>query len=88
VNAFLLMAELEGSKNPRYWEAFRKAWGWTRQVLLDPEFGGVYQGVDGGGQVIRTKSQNWFAGYHTGRALLQVSDRLRRMAETADTATK
>jgi mannobiose 2-epimerase len=88
VNAFLLMADLEGAKGPRYWNAFRKAWDWTRQTLLDPEWGGVYQGVDGEGNVIRTKSQNWFAGYHTGRALLQVSDRLRRLAETPGPAAK
>jgi mannobiose 2-epimerase len=88
VNAFLLLAELEGGKNPRYWNAFRKAWSWTRQTLIDPEFGGVYLGVDAAGHVLPGKSQNWFAGYHTGRALLQISDRLRRMADPSPTPSR
>jgi cellobiose epimerase len=81
VNALSLLHSLEGQKTPKYWEAFTKAWTYTRATLLDPEFGGVYQGVDAQGNVNREKSQNWFAGYHTGRALLLVADRMRALAD-------
>jgi len=83
VNALSLMHTLEGRKTTRYWDAFLLAWGFTRATLLDPEFGGVYQGLDAGGNVNREKSQNWFAGYHTGRALLLIADRMRALAGEA-----
>ena len=87
VNAFAMLAEMN-PEVPRYWEAFVKGWAWTRQNLLDSEWSGVYQGVDGQGTVIREKSHHWFAGYHTGRALLRISDRLRRMAERPNTPAR
>jgi mannose/cellobiose epimerase-like protein (N-acyl-D-glucosamine 2-epimerase family) len=80
VNALSLMHTLAGKTTPKYWDAFTKAWSFTRAHLLDPEFGGVYQGIDAEGHVNREKSQNWFAGYHTGRALLLVADRMRALA--------
>jgi cellobiose epimerase len=81
LNALSLMHSLEGKNTPKYWETFTKAWSYTRATFLDPEFGGVYQEVDAQGKVNREKSQNWFAGYHTGRALLLVADRMRALAE-------
>jgi mannobiose 2-epimerase len=81
LNALSLMHARDGARTPKYAEAFARAWSWTRERLLDPEHGGVYQGVDEHGKVNPTKSQNWFAGYHTGRALLLIADRFRALAE-------
>ncbi len=83
LNALSLMHTLEGKKTTKYWEAFTKAWTYTRATFLDPEFGGIYQGIDAQGNLNREKSQNWFAGYHTGRALLLVADRMRALADGA-----
>lgn len=81
LNALSLLHVLEGRRTPDYWTAFSKAWAYTRATFLDPEQGGVYQGVDAQGKVNREKSQHWFAGYHTGRALLLVADRMHGLAE-------
>ena len=81
INALSLMHVLEGQRTTAYWDAFTKAWAFTRATFLDPDAGGVYQGIDARGNVNREKSQHWFAGYHTGRALLLITDRMRRLAE-------
>ena len=77
VNALSLMDALHGRETPRYREALRKAWAFTRERLTDEAHGGVYGGVDAEGRVVPTKSNDWFAGYHTSRALLLTSARLR-----------
>jgi hypothetical protein len=84
LNALSLLHTLEGKTTSKYWEAFTKAWTYTRATFLDPEFGGIYQGLDARGQLNREKSQNWFAGYHTGRALLLIADRMRALADEAE----
>ncbi len=83
VNALSLMDALHGSETPRYRDAFEKAWRFTREVLTDTVHGGVYQSVDAGGRVNPAKSHDWMATYHTARALLLTSDRLRRQAAEA-----
>jgi len=82
LNALSLLHAREGARTPKYGDAFAKAWAWTRSRLLDTEHDGVYQGVDGQGRVLTTKSQNWFAGYHTGRSLLLIADRFRALADS------
>lgn len=81
LNALSLMHVLEGERTAAYGDAFAKAWAFTRATFLDPEHGGIYQGIDERGNVNREKSQHWFAGYHTGRALLLIVDRMRALAE-------
>jgi mannobiose 2-epimerase len=80
VNALSLMDALHGRETPRYREALAKAWAFTRERLTDERQGGVFGGVDEHGRPVPTKSNDWFAGYHTTRALLLTSDRLRRPA--------
>jgi mannobiose 2-epimerase len=78
VNAFELMHERYGRETGRYWQAFEKAWAFTKDKLIDHEFPGVCPGVDDRGEVrCATKSHAWFVSYHTTRALLLTADRLR-----------
>ncbi|HVO11381.1 MAG TPA: AGE family epimerase/isomerase [Vicinamibacteria bacterium] len=77
VNALSLMDALHGRETPRYREALARAWAFTRERLTDEQHGGVYAGVDGDGRVLPAKSNDWFAGYHTSRALLLTAARLR-----------
>jgi mannose/cellobiose epimerase-like protein (N-acyl-D-glucosamine 2-epimerase family) len=72
------MDALHGRQTPRYREAMAKAWAFTRERLTDEKNGGVFGGLDERGRVIPTKSNDWFAGYHTSRALLLTAERLRR----------
>lgn len=81
MNALLLMHERHGREGGPYWEAFLQAWRFIRERLTDDEHGGVFAGYDEHGALLRGKSNNWFAAYHTARALLLSSDRLRRLAE-------
>jgi cellobiose epimerase len=85
LNSLLLMHEKYGRETDLYFKAFQKQWQFIKNYQVDPEFHGVYQmvGPDGitapGG-----KGGIWKAAYHDGRALLNVSERLRRLA--ADSA--
>lgn len=78
VNVLSLMDALHGQETPRYREALRKTWRYTRDTLTDTQYGGVYGGVDAQGRVDPAKSHDWNATYHTARALLLTADRLRR----------
>jgi mannose/cellobiose epimerase-like protein (N-acyl-D-glucosamine 2-epimerase family) len=80
VNALSLMDSLYGEKTPVYRDALGKAWRFVRERLTDSVHGGVFQGVDAEGRVNPGKSHDWMATYHTARALLLTSDRLRRQA--------
>ena len=77
VNALSVMHARHGASSPRYRAALDKAWGFTRDRLTDAEHGGVFAGVDAEGRVVPAKSNDWMAGYHTSRALLLTSARLR-----------
>ncbi|MBN2370401.1 MAG: AGE family epimerase/isomerase [Vicinamibacteria bacterium] len=84
-NAFLLMHERHGQDSNQYWTAFLKAWTLALDTLTDRQHPGVCPGIDHhGSAVCHAKSHDWFASYHTARALLLSSDRLRRMATTAE----
>lgn len=78
VHAFLIMQDRFGGGSDRYWTAFAKAWALTREKLADHSSPGVCPFIDDRGEVrCEPKSDDWFASYHTARALLLVSDRLR-----------
>jgi len=77
VNALSLLDARYGKETPRYRDALRKAWAFTREHLTDNQYGGVFGGVTADGRTIPTKSSDWMAGYHTSRALLLTSARLR-----------
>lgn len=84
LNALLLMHELYGAQNPRYWEAFQQQWTWVRTHQVDAEFGGEYNQIKPDGQPVSpVKGSPWKASYHESRALLNVNDRLRALAGSA-----
>jgi cellobiose epimerase len=83
LNALLLMHERFGRETPRYWEAFVKQWEFISKRQIDAAHGGWYPtlGADGAPKPNQPKSDRWTEGYHQGRALMNVSDRLRRLAK-------
>ena len=83
VNALSLMDSLHGRRTPRYREAMRTTWRFTRETLTDHEHGGYFARLDARGGLDREKSHDWMASYHAARALLLTVGRLRSGAEGA-----
>lgn len=82
LNALLLMHERYGKQSDVYFKAFQRQWDFIRKYQIDSEFHGVYPTVGEGGNPTQTAKGNiWKAAYHDGRALLNVNDRLNRLAE-------
>ena len=83
LNALLLMHARYGHEDPRYWAAFNKQWDFIRLHQTDPTYGGWYPTVarDGTPPAGHVKSDGWTEAYHQGRALLNVSATLRRLAD-------
>lgn len=93
-NALVLLHELSGTPDSPYLQAFRKLWPFVRQHAIDAEHGGWFvavtrEGVPLAGAVSGTnKGADSKVTYHTGRAMLNVADRLRRLAAAqADTSS-
>lgn len=86
LNSLLLMHEMYGRESDRYFKAFQQQWWFIKNYQIDSEFHGVYQlvGPDGPDTKLN-KGGIWKAGYHDGRALLNVSERLNRLAQTNPT---
>jgi mannobiose 2-epimerase len=81
LNALLLLHERFGKETSRYWDAFVKEWEWIRKSQVDPVHGGWWATVRADGTPIsRVKADMWTECYHQGRAMLVVSERLRRLA--------
>lgn len=82
LNALLLMHEKYGRESNVYFEAFQKQWQFIKDYQIDPEFRGLYEMIGPDGVPTNTvKGRIWKAAYHDGRALLNVTERLRRLAE-------
>lgn len=84
LNALLLMHEMFGGETDRYFRAFQLQWDWIKNHQVDSEFHGVYPTVGPEGPLGSTdKGGIWKAAYHDGRALLNVTARLEKLAETS-----
>jgi mannobiose 2-epimerase len=82
LNALLLMHEHFGRDNPQYWKAFTAQWDWIQHHGVDPVNGGWWPHVNNDGTPGHgPKSDAWTECYHQGRALMNVADRLRHLAE-------
>lgn len=83
LNALLLMHARYGRESPRYWEAFNQQWDFIHTKQTDAKYGGWYATVTREGASLpgHVKSDDWTEAYHQGRALLNVSETLRRLAE-------
>lgn len=82
LNALLLMHTRCGKETPRYWAAFNRQWAFIQAHQVDAVHGGWYATVTREGAALsgRAKSDGWTEAYHQGRALLNVSADLRRLA--------
>ena len=85
LNALLLMHERFGVQTPRYWNAFVAQWNFIQTHQIDVTSGGWYRRVakDNAPFAGESKSDGWTEGYHQGRALLNVSQRLAQLAARA-----
>ena len=81
LNSLLMMHERFGRETDRYWRAFELTWRFVNEHMVDKENGGWYATTDEGGKVVSaSKASDWKAGYHDGRALMNMEERLRRLA--------
>jgi mannobiose 2-epimerase len=84
LNGLLLMHEKYGRESDAYFKAFQQQWRFITRVQIDAEYHGVYEMVGpDGAPTVAGKGRIWKAAYHDGRALLNVGERLRRLAKTA-----
>ena len=81
LNALLLLHEHVGKETTQYWDAFIKEWDWITKYQIDHTNGGWWATVQAGGTpASRAKADMWTECYHQGRAMLNVSERLRKLA--------
>ncbi len=84
LNSFLLLHEQYGKQTDVYFKDFQRQWQYLKDYQIDHEYGGVYELVDANGKPMTyDKGSIWKAAYHDSRALLNVIDRLHRLAEQA-----
>lgn len=85
LNALLLMHERFGAQTPRYWNAFVAQWNFIQNHQVDATNGGWYRRVAKNGAPFpgESKSDGWTEGYHQGRAMLNVSQRLAALSARA-----
>lgn len=82
LNALLLMHERFGKQTDVYFKAFQLQWDFIQKYQIDSEFHGVYTMVgEDGKPAVDVKGSIWKGAYHDGRALMNVSERLNRLAE-------
>jgi mannobiose 2-epimerase len=81
LNALLLLHEHLRKETSKYWDAFIKEWGWITKHQVDHTNGGWWPIVQADGTpASRVKADLWTECYHQGRAMLTVSERLRKLA--------
>jgi mannobiose 2-epimerase len=84
LNALLMMHDKYDKGSDRYFRAFQHQWHFIRDYQIDPEFHGVYEMIGADGTPTNPgKGRIWKAAYHDGRALLNVTEHLRKLAAAA-----
>jgi cellobiose epimerase len=84
LNSLLLMHEKYGRDTDAYFKAFQLQWQFIKEYQTDSQFHGVYEMIGPDGVPTNTnKGLIWKAAYHDGRALLNVTQRLHKLAEIA-----
>jgi mannobiose 2-epimerase len=85
LNSLLLMHEQYGRETDTYFKKFQKQWYFIQHYQADSNYHGIYPMVGADGvPITRVKGEIWKAAYHDGRALLNVSERLHRLAGEAE----
>lgn len=86
LNSLLLLHSRYGKETSKYWDAYLKQWAFIKDHQIDHTHGGWYPTVNADGtpsQRINYKSNQWTEGYHQGRAMMNVTNRLRKLADEA-----
>lgn len=84
LNTLLLLHERYGQTTDVYWKAFQLQWQWIQRYQVDHKFHGEYELIKPDGTPVSdAKGSIWKAAYHESRALMNVSERLQRLADTA-----
>ena len=84
LNALLLMHEKYGRSDATYFNDFQHQWQFIRDHQVDHEFGGLYDTIERDGTATdHVKARIWKEAYHDGRSLLNVTERLRKLARAA-----
>jgi mannobiose 2-epimerase len=81
LNSLLMMDAHFGLTDKRYWDAFTATWRFTTQHQIDRERGAWHDEIsEDGTKVLKAaKSNDWKDPYHTVRALLNMSDALKKL---------
>jgi mannobiose 2-epimerase len=78
------MHQAYGKQTDVYFKVFQKQWRFIQNYQADAQYHGIYELVGEDGSPIHVeKGSIWKGAYHDGRALLNVTDRLRNLAEEA-----
>jgi mannobiose 2-epimerase len=81
LNALLLQHEHVGRETTKYWDAFVRQWDWISRFQVDHTNGGWWPTVRADGTpASRVKADTWTECYHQARAMLNVSERLQKLA--------
>jgi mannobiose 2-epimerase len=84
LNSLLLMHEKYGHETDVYFKAFQLQWQFIKDYQTDSQFHGVYEMIGPDGvPTNNNKGRIWKAAYHDGRALLNVTQRLHKLADAA-----
>lgn len=85
LNALLMMHERYGQETDIYFKAFQQQWNFIKTYQADSEFHGIFPTIEADGVALeKNKGDNWKAAYHDGRALLNVTERLKKLAGRAE----
>jgi mannobiose 2-epimerase len=81
LNALLLMHQEYGKQTGKYFQAFLRQLDFVENYQRDSQYHGFYGRIGEDGKPVSTdKGQIWKAGYHDGRALMNVEERLQKLA--------
>lgn len=84
LNTLLMMHQRYGRTTDVYWKDFQLQWQWIQHYQLDHQFHGEYGLIKPDGTPVSpTKGEIWKAAYHESRALMNVNERLQRLASAA-----
>jgi len=78
---FVVLPKKDG--DPRGWNAFVKQWNFINTHQIDHKNGGWYNTLNPDDTPMRSKlakTDAWTEGYHQGRAMMSVTDRLKKLA--------
>lgn len=81
LNALLMMHQRYGKETGIYFQRFLEQWQFIQKHTIDGQYHGLYNLTKADGTPLtQDKGVIWKAGYHDGRAFMNVSERLHKLA--------